>query len=174
MTNAIELYFKLLKWLVVLCLAGMIILVFGNVVLRYIFNSGITESEEFSRWLFVWMVFLGAIIVLRENGHLGLEFIVNSFPRPVRIVCLAIGHVMMIFATWLIISGTWIQTSVNLHTYAPATGFSLAFFYGVGLIFGVSTGLILLHRLWLILTGQMDRVGTTDLELAAVDKVKVE
>lgn len=38
-------------------LASMAILVFGNVVLRYAFNSGITWSEEMSRFLFVWMVF---------------------------------------------------------------------------------------------------------------------
>ncbi|WP_437125406.1 TRAP transporter small permease subunit, partial [Geobacillus thermoleovorans] len=41
-------------------LAFMCILVFGNVVLRYGFNSGITWSEEMSRFLFIWMSFFGA------------------------------------------------------------------------------------------------------------------
>src|SRR2546423_2066887 len=45
----------------------MMILVFGNVVLRYALNSGITMSEEMSRWLFVWMTFLGAIVALKEQ-----------------------------------------------------------------------------------------------------------
>lgn len=162
MAKAIEFYFKMLKWLMVMCLVGMIILVFGNVILRYLFNSGITQSEEFSRWLFVWMIFIGSIVVLRENGHLGLEYIVNSFPKPIRIASLFLAHTLMLFGTWLIIEGTWIQTTVNLYTFAPATGFSLAFFYGVGLIFGVSTGLILLHRIWLIFTGKMDKMGSID------------
>jgi TRAP-type transport system small permease protein len=48
--------------LLALCLAGMVIAVFGNVVLRYGFNSGINASEELSRLLFVWMVFLGATL----------------------------------------------------------------------------------------------------------------
>jgi TRAP-type C4-dicarboxylate transport system permease small subunit len=48
-----------LEWLLISILASMVILVFGNVVLRYGFNSGITFSEEVSRFLFVWMVFLG-------------------------------------------------------------------------------------------------------------------
>ena len=39
----------------VLALVAMVIMVFGNVVLRYGFNKGITVSEEVSRWLFVWM-----------------------------------------------------------------------------------------------------------------------
>jgi hypothetical protein len=42
------------------CLAAMVVLVFGNVVLRYGFNSGIAVSEELSRWLFVWLTFMGA------------------------------------------------------------------------------------------------------------------
>lgn len=37
----------------------MVVLVFTNVVLRYALNSGIAVSEELSRWLFVWLTFLG-------------------------------------------------------------------------------------------------------------------
>ena len=60
----------------------MVVLVFGNVVLRYAFNSGITVSEELSRWLFVWLTFLGAIVALREHGHLGTEVLVSRLgPR---------------------------------------------------------------------------------------------
>ena len=47
-------------------MAGMVVLVFANVLLRYGFNSGITLSEELSRWLFVWMTFLGAVVALRN------------------------------------------------------------------------------------------------------------
>ena len=46
----------------------MVVLVFGNVVLRYVFNSGIAVSEELSRWLMVWLTFLGAIVALREHA----------------------------------------------------------------------------------------------------------
>jgi hypothetical protein len=44
----------------------MVILVLGNVVLRYGFNLGITVSEEISRWLFVWLTFLGATLAMRD------------------------------------------------------------------------------------------------------------
>ncbi len=174
MSKVIEAYFRLLKILIVVCLAGMVLLVFGNVVLRYAFNSGITESEEFSRWLFVWMVFLGAIVVLRENGHLGLEFVVNSLPRPLRRICLGLAHVLMIFATWLIISGSYTQFLLNMHTYAPATGLPISFLVGVGLIFGVSTGAILVWRLYLIVVGRLDRVVTFDEKLQALQQSGVK
>jgi len=55
----------------------MVVLVFTNVVMRYAFNSGITISEELSRWLFVWMTFMGAIVALRERAHLGTDTLVS-------------------------------------------------------------------------------------------------
>ena len=62
MQRALDLYCSFIKVLAVACLAGMVVLVFGNVVLRYGFNSGIVVSEEVSRWLLVWLTFLGAIV----------------------------------------------------------------------------------------------------------------
>ena len=67
MGRIIDLYCRILKFTIAVCLAVMVVLVFGNVVLRYVFNSGITMSEELSRWLMVWLTFLGAIVALREH-----------------------------------------------------------------------------------------------------------
>ena len=53
---------RALELTIVACLAVMAILVFGNVVLRYGFDSGIAVSEELSRLLFVWLVLLGAML----------------------------------------------------------------------------------------------------------------
>ena len=49
----IDLYCRLLKVTIAACLAVMVVLVFTNVVMRYLFNSGIPTSEELSRWLLV-------------------------------------------------------------------------------------------------------------------------
>ena len=77
MDKIVDAYFWLLKVLIALFLAIMVVLVFGNVFLRYAFNSGITVSEEVSRWLFVWLTFLGAIVAMREHGHLGVDSLVK-------------------------------------------------------------------------------------------------
>ena len=74
----------LFSFLMVACLALMVVMVFGNVVLRYGFNSGITVSEELSRWLFVWMTFLGALVALRTHSHLGTDSLVARLPRAGR------------------------------------------------------------------------------------------
>ena len=51
MTRTIDLFFRLLDWLLVILLAGMTGMVFVNVVLRYGFGSGIDVSEEMSRMI---------------------------------------------------------------------------------------------------------------------------
>ena len=49
MQTVVDKFFKLLEFLVVACMVAMVIMVFGNVLLRYVFNSGITVSDEMSR-----------------------------------------------------------------------------------------------------------------------------
>jgi TRAP-type transport system small permease protein len=77
----------LLKILIAACLAFVVVLVFGNVVLRYVFNQGNTLSEELSRWLFVDLTFLGAIVVVREHGLVGVDTLVNRLPPAGKKVC---------------------------------------------------------------------------------------
>jgi len=151
MAKIIEGYFHLLKIIIALCLALMVILVFGNVVLRYGFNMGITMSEELSRWLFVWLTFLGAIVVLREHGHLGVDLVVKALPTLGKKVCLVVANLLMLYATWLFLKGSWQQTLINLEVSAPVTGLSVGWFYGVGIVFSVSAGLILLYELYHVL-----------------------
>ena len=55
--------------LMALCLGVMALAVFINVVLRYGFGTGISASEELSRLLFVWMVFIGAAAAYPRGEH---------------------------------------------------------------------------------------------------------
>jgi len=151
----VEGYFRILKLAIAACLAVMVVLVFGNVVLRYGFNSGITVSEELSRWLFVWMIFLGAIVALRERAHLGMDSIVEMLPAAGKKACFAASHVLMLLCVWLIFKGSWQQTVINLDVRAPATGLSSGLFYGIGIVFAVSAAAILLHNLYRLATGRI-------------------
>ncbi|MBC3365483.1 TRAP transporter small permease [Pseudomonas sp. SWRI154] len=155
MTKVVDLYFKLLKLLIVLCMVAMIVLVFGNVVLRYAFNSGISVSEELSRWFFVWMIFLGALVALKDRAHLGMNSLVKRLPPAGQRACLIISHLLMLYICWLIVSGSWQQAVINLDVVAPASGLSMALFYAAGLVFGASAGAILVYELYLALSGKL-------------------
>ena len=108
-------YCRLIEWLLVAMMALMVVLVFGNVVARYAFNGGITVSEEVSRWLFVWMTFLGAVVGVRERAHLGSDMLTSRLGPTGKKICLALGQSLMIYATWLLFSGALSQTRLNIR-----------------------------------------------------------
>lgn len=153
----IDQYCKLISVFMVAALAVMVVMVFGNVVLRYGFNSGIAVSEEVSRWLFVWVIFLGGTVAVREHGHISTDMLVAKLPAPAQKACQVIGHVLMLWVTWLMFWGSLAQTRINLEVEAPVTGLSMAWLYSAGLLFAIFTGLFLLLELWEIVTNKTQR-----------------
>ena len=151
----IEGFCRLIEILIAAFLAVMVVMVFGNVVLRYAFNSGIIVSEEVSRWLFLWVTFLGAIVALKEHGHLGTDALISRLPVLGKKICLVLGHLLMLYATWLLFSGALAQVRINLHVEAPVTGASMALVYGTGVVFAVFAAVLLLRDLWRVLSGQL-------------------
>ncbi len=148
-------YCKLLELLLVLLLAAMVAMVFGNVVLRYGFNSGITFSEELSRWAFVWMTFLGAIVALKDNGHLGTDMLVGRLDTTGKKLCLAVAEVGMLYCTWLLFSGSLAQTKISWEVEAPVTGWSMAWLPIAGVVFAVSAALFHLLKLGKLFSGRL-------------------
>jgi len=163
MNRAIDGFCRMLEILIAAFLAVMVVMVFGNVVLRYAFNSGIIVSEEVSRWLFLWVTFLGAIVALKEHGHLGTDALISRLPVLGKKICLVLGHLLMLYATWLVFSGALAQVRINLHVEAPVTGASMAFVYGTGVVFAVFAAVLLLRDLWRVLTG-----GLSEAEMVMV------
>ena len=145
---------KALNVVIALCLAVMVVLVFGNVVMRYGFNSGITLSEELSRWLFVWMTFMGAIVALREHGHLGTDMLVGKLSPRGKKFCLGLTYVLMLWICTLLFSGAYQQAVINLDSTSAVMEVSMAWIYVPGVVFAVLGGLILLTDLVRLLTGQ--------------------
>lgn len=155
MTRIIDGACKGIEFLIALGLAVMVVLVFGNVVLRYGFNSGITLSEEMSRWLFIWGTFLGAIVALREHGHLGVDMVVGRLPPWGKKACLVLGHVLMLFIVALLFKGSVEQARINWDVTAPSSGASMAIVYASGIAFSVLATPLLLLDLWKIVSGQL-------------------
>jgi TRAP-type C4-dicarboxylate transport system permease small subunit len=164
-------YCRALEAVMAACLVLMVVLVFGNVVLRYVFNSGITVAEEMSRWLFVWLTFLGGIVALREHAHLGTEVLVGRLGVFGKKVCLVAGYALMLLVCWLLFRGALDQTRINWDVSAPSSGASMAWFYAVGLVFGVSAAVVLLNDLFKLLAG---RVADADLIIVKESEDQIE
>lgn len=163
---------RAIEILIAAALAVMVVLVFGNVVMRYGFNSGITVSEELARWLFVWLTFLGAIVAMKEGAHLGSDTLVSRMPLPVKKGFFLVGHLLMLFVCWLLFRGSWDQVVVNLETSSAAMEVSMAIFYGCGLVTAFSIALILVHNLWRLASGQLSEaelIGVRESEEEPID-----
>lgn len=152
----IEGYCWLLNQLTAISLAIMVVLVFGNVVMRYGFNSGITVSEELSRWLFVWVTFMGAVVALHEKAHLGTDMLVGRLGATGKKVCMALSLVLMLYCLWLVFKGSYDQYLVNKDSTSPVMEVSMGIFYASGLVFAVLGAPIVLMDLWRLLSGQVD------------------
>ncbi len=148
-------YCRLLAIGMVLCLAAMVVMVFGNVVMRYGFNSGITLSEELSRWLFVWMTFMGGVVALNERGHLGTDSLIARLPVAGQKLCLGASLLLMLFICWLIFQGSLEQTKINWESTSAVMETSMGYFYASGVVFAVLAAPVLLLNLIRLLTGQM-------------------
>jgi TRAP-type C4-dicarboxylate transport system permease small subunit len=145
---------RLAEELLALALAAMILMVFGNVVLRYAFDSGITVSEELSRFLFVWLTFLGAVIVMGRGGHLGFDMVARALPRAGRQACRILSDLLMLLCCGVFLRGAWAQTLLNLDNLAPVSGLPLGWAYAAAVVAGLGLGLVILADLVAALRGR--------------------
>ena len=156
---------RVMSFVMVMFLAAMVVMVFGNVVLRYVFNSGITVSEELSRWLFVWMTFLGALVALRTRHHLGTDSVVSRLPVAGKKICLGLTHLLMLFLCGVMFRGAWQQTVINWGSTSAVMEASMGYFYASGLFFSVFAFVFILSDLWRLLSGQLkdaELIGITE------------
>lgn len=168
-------YCRLLTALMVAALAIMVVLVFANVVLRYVFNSGITLSEELSRWLFVWLTFMGAIVAMHEGAHLGTDMLVSRMSVRGKKACLVLGHVLMLYICWMLFKGSLDQVKINWDSTSAVMEVSQAFFYSSGVVCAASGAVILLNHLWRLLRGELSEtelIGIRESEEEPVDLPK--
>ena len=86
---------------------GMTVIVFVNVVSRYVFNDPIPGADELATLCFTWAVFVGAAAGVRQRLHIGIAFIVNWFPPRGRAALGLLGVLLMaVFAAILGVYGT--------------------------------------------------------------------
>jgi len=163
--NLLDRLCRVLSFVMVIFLAAMVVMVFGNVVLRYAFNSGITVSEELSRWLFVWMTFLGALVALRTHHHLGTDTLVSRLPVAGKKICLGLSHLLMLYLCWLMFRGSWAQTVINWETTSAVMEASMGYFYAAGLFFSVLAMVFILNDFLRLVFGRLSEselIGVTE------------
>jgi TRAP-type transport system small permease protein len=135
--------------LMAICLGVMAVSVFVNVVLRYGFGSGVAASEELSRLLFVWMVFIGAAAAYPVGEHMAFTSLVGSLqkrPKVMAAVTLLI-RLLVLLACGLVGWGAWLQVVVGLDSYSVVLRYPTALLPLPALLCACAIGFMALREL---------------------------
>jgi TRAP-type C4-dicarboxylate transport system permease small subunit len=133
--------------MIALFLALMIMLVFLNVVGRYVFNIGFVWSEEIARLCFIFLVYLGSIEAMRDNRHLMIDTLLLKTPKPVQLGLYVIIQGCIIWLMAIQVRGSWGLVVQNIHNHWVVTGFPAYVVHFFGVILGVSIILIAVFNL---------------------------
>ncbi|WP_040191511.1 TRAP transporter small permease [Clostridium culturomicium] len=141
---------KLFKWVDYFTgiLTGlMVFFVFLNVVLRMMFNSGLTWSEEISRYLFVYVTYIGAISAMHSNGHLGVDTLISRVKPPFQLAMYTISQVIIVALMAILVKGSIAMVTLNVDSHTAALGISYSILYFSGIITGVAIAILAVRNI---------------------------
>ena len=142
--------------------ATLIILVLLNLIValqvfsRYVLNHSLFWSEELARYLFIWLVFLSAAMVLRQDRHIQVSAVVDRLPASMKRVVIILGDILMLaFVLVVFVEGIRLANMVRTVLTA-AMEIPWSFVY-LGIILGMGLMLLaLLGSLWARFTGRRE------------------
>ena len=111
---------KIEKFVACVCVSVMAVLVFANVIARYVFNHSLAVSDEISTYLFVLMSFMGTAIAARRRAHLGLSIITDRVsPRARLVINISMYGISALFCLLIVIFG--VQMVISQYQMAQET-----------------------------------------------------
>ncbi|MDO4642859.1 MAG: TRAP transporter small permease subunit [Cardiobacteriaceae bacterium] len=113
---------RVLEIFVVMNLALMSFLIFLNVILRYTINSGLTFTEEASRYMFVWLTFMGTVLAFNGDEHVSVNFLIGKLPIRLRAWWTVFTDIVLLICCILILIGCSKLTIQNMSNLSPITG----------------------------------------------------
>jgi TRAP-type C4-dicarboxylate transport system permease small subunit len=147
------------RWALIVVLAAMSIIIFVNVISRYIEGDALPWAEEVARHLMIWLTFLGAGPVLRYGGHLAVENLQDSLPRPLAMALrLIVALLLLCFFGFMIWYGLLYVSRTQYQTTA-ATQISFGYIYAAMPIGGL---LLIAHFLLIVRDYVRDRKFASD------------
>lgn len=97
---------KIEKFVACVCVSIMAVLVFANVIARYVFSNSLAVSDEMSTYLFVLMSFMGTAIAARRKAHLGLSIVTDRVgPRARLMIGMVMYGISALFCLLIVIFG---------------------------------------------------------------------
>lgn len=83
------------KAIITLFLITMSIFIFIQVISRYVFGNAFTWTEELSRYMFIWLIYLAIGIGFRENRHISIDVVVDALPEKMRKIVKQVNYIFL-------------------------------------------------------------------------------
>jgi len=131
------------RWCIIVLLAAMAVMVFANVALRFLTDHSILWVEEVSRFLMIWLTFLGSGVVLRYGAHIGIDTLQDRFPRYAPALRALIFCMLFFFFATMV----WLGVHYTLRTWGQTTPVLQIPFGAVYLAMPVGFALMIVHLL---------------------------
>jgi len=152
------------KYVISIGLGGATLLLFANVVMRYVFHSGLPWVLEAVQYLFAWVVLVGAAHGVKVGIHLGIDILVEKLPRRARraVVLLAVALSLTFVGSLFWLSLQYIQ---RIYQWGDLTLDLQIPQWIPYLAIPVGLGLMLYHMLavaWMIWQGKLERIHSSE------------
>lgn len=135
------------RWALIGLLGAMSVIIFTNVALRYLTDQSIEWAEEVARHMMIWLTFLGAGPVLRYGGHIAVDNLQDSLPKPLAVALRwLIAALLTGFFGFMVWFGVVYVLRAQFQTTA-ATQISFGWIYAAMPVGGV---LLLLHWFFIL------------------------
>lgn len=111
------------KYICALFIAVMVMLVFVNTVMRYVFSTNIIMGEELVRYFFVWATFLAVISVYYEHRHIAVTTVTERLSPKAGNTFGFIMNFLAVYALWILLKGSVMYfeetTTMGQATHIP-------------------------------------------------------
>lgn len=146
MGKFVHYYNKLEEYLLVGSLVFTVSIVFVQVIMRYLFNSSLSWSEELTRYIFIWQIWLGASIGLRERKHINIEILNGLLKEKWQSVINIISLIIWLgFCIFMVVSGS--DLVLNLMQKGSVSSGMRIPLYFVYIVVPLSSGIMALRLL---------------------------
>lgn len=122
MKKIIDFYNRFEEYLLVGSLVFTVCIILLQVIMRYVFNSSLSWSEELARYIFIWQIWLGASLGVREKKHIRVELVYGLFKQKGQLVMDVLSTIIWIaLCIFLAINGTELTLALlQRHSTSPA------------------------------------------------------
>lgn len=122
-----------------------------QIVVRYVFNSPSTVSEELLTFSFTWMALLSAALVFGKRDHMRMGYFADKLPPTGSIILGIISELLvLLFAALILIYGGISISKLTMTQVTASLGVSMGIIYLVVPLSGILTAFYSLINIWIL------------------------